>query len=59
MCAATPAAVGIVVHQVDQASKDLIKVTHDALMKAIAIVKPGVRYRDVGDVISKHVHQHG
>jgi len=47
------------VGEVDQVSKDLIKVTHDALMKAIAIVKPGVRYRDVGDVISRHVHQHG
>lgn len=28
-------------------------------MKAIAICKPGTRYRDIGDVITKHVHPFG
>lgn len=44
---------------IDEASRTLIKATHDALMKAIAVCKPGVRYRDIGDVISKHAHQYG
>ena len=29
-----------------------------ALQKAIAAVRPGVRYREVGDIISQHVGQH-
>ncbi len=29
------------------------------LMKAIAMVKPGTRFRDVGDVISKHAKLNG
>lgn len=48
-----------VVGKVDEESKQLIRVTHDCLMKAIAICKPGVRYRDVGEVISKHAGAHG
>ena len=47
------------VGDVDDDSKQLIKATYDALMKAIAICKPGVRYREVGEVITKHVHQYG
>lgn len=45
--------------QVDEKGKELIKVTHDSLMKAIEACKPGVRYRDLGDIISKHVQQAG
>ena len=40
---------------VDAASKKLIRVTAEALDKAIAAVRPGVRYRDVGDIITAHV----
>ncbi len=43
----------------DQTSKDLIKATHDSMMEAIAVCKPGVRFRELGDVISKHIHKHG
>lgn len=39
--------------------KELIKVAHDCLEKAIQIVKPGARYRDVGEVIQKHAQAHG
>jgi len=47
------------VGEVDPDSRNLVKVAHDCLAKAIAIVKPGVRYREVGDVITKHAHEHG
>lgn len=48
-----------VVGDVDEHSKQLIKTSHDCLAKAIAMCKPGVRYRDVGDVISKHAQANG
>eukprot|EP00879_Flechtneria_rotunda_P023329 GHRR01024679.1.p1 GENE.GHRR01024679.1~~GHRR01024679.1.p1 ORF type:complete len:307 (+),score=65.78 GHRR01024679.1:292-1212(+) len=47
------------VGNVDESSKQLVKTTHDALMKAIEMCKPGVRFRDLGDTISKHVQQAG
>jgi methionyl aminopeptidase len=43
----------------DAASKALIKTTHDALAAAVAACKPGVRFRDLGDIISRHVSQAG
>ena len=49
----------IFVGEVDQKSKDLTRVTFESLMKAIDIVKPGVKYREIGDVIQKHVQQFG
>jgi len=48
-----------VVGEVDEASKKLIKTSHDCLAKAIAMCKPGVRFRDVGDVITKHAQANG
>ncbi|KIZ01205.1 methionyl aminopeptidase [Monoraphidium neglectum] len=47
------------VGKVDDVSKSLIKVTHDAMMQAIAACKPGVRFRDMGDIISRHVNNNG
>jgi len=44
---------------VDEQGKKLVQVTLEALEKAIEIVKPGTLYREVGNVISKHVHQNG
>jgi len=44
---------------VDEAGRTLVRAAHDALAKAIEAVRPGVRFRDIGDIISKHVHQHG
>ncbi|BBN18877.1 methionyl aminopeptidase [Marchantia polymorpha subsp. ruderalis] len=42
------------VGKVDEASQLLVQNTYECLEKAIAIVKPGVRYREVGEVISRH-----
>jgi len=44
---------------VDEKSKQLTKVTYDALMAAIDIVKPGVKFREIGNVIQKHVTPFG
>ena len=48
-----------IVGDVSDDHKQLIKVAHDCLDKAIQIVKPGTRYRDVGDVIQKYAQAHG
>ncbi|CAG9462337.1 unnamed protein product [Pedinophyceae sp. YPF-701] len=42
------------VGKVDDASIKLMKTAHDCLHKAIEQVKPGTRFRDLGDVISRH-----
>lgn len=47
------------VGKVDKASEDLVRSTYECLEKAIALVKPGVRYRDVGEVISRHASLNG
>jgi methionyl aminopeptidase len=39
--------------------KKLVRATHDALFKAIAMCKPGTFYRDLGGVITKHVNASG
>ncbi|KAK1442366.1 methionine aminopeptidase [Babesia gibsoni] len=38
---------------------ELMKVTYDALMKAISICKPGVKISEIGRVISQYVEEHG
>merc|ERR1712032_348746 len=38
----------------DATSQDLVRECHTSLCKAIALCKPGARFRDIGDVISKH-----
>ncbi|KAJ9512627.1 hypothetical protein QJQ45_029265, partial [Haematococcus lacustris] len=48
-----------VVGEVDAGSKRLVKAAHDCLMAALAVCKPGQRYRDVGDVITKHASSQG
>lgn len=47
------------VGNVSEKHKNLVKVTYEALQKAIGIVKPGERYREIGNVIQKHVQTHG
>eukprot|EP00051_Salpingoeca_urceolata_P006996 m.92634 g.92634 ORF g.92634 m.92634 type:complete len:374 (+) comp15071_c0_seq6:123-1244(+) len=47
------------VGKVDEESARLTKVTYECLQKSIAACKPGMRYRDVGDIISKHAHANG
>eukprot|EP00049_Salpingoeca_infusionum_P025307 m.18513 g.18513 ORF g.18513 m.18513 type:complete len:395 (-) comp7892_c0_seq1:2267-3451(-) len=44
------------VGKVDDESVRLVKTTYDCLMKAIEQCKPGMRYRDIGNIISKHAH---
>lgn len=44
---------------VDESGKTLVRVTYESLMEAIKIVKPGVKYREIGNVIQKHVQNHG
>ncbi|CAI5520187.1 unnamed protein product [Closterium sp. Naga37s-1] len=41
------------------ASVHLVRTTMECLDKAIAMVKPGVRFREVGEVISRHAAQAG
>ncbi|KAI9028646.1 peptidase M24, structural domain-containing protein [Hyaloraphidium curvatum] len=43
---------------VDEAGRNLVRVTRECLDKAIEIVKPGVQYRDIGPVIAKHANAH-
>ncbi|CAG9769464.1 unnamed protein product [Ceutorhynchus assimilis] len=47
------------VGNVNDKVKDLVKVTYDCLQKAIEIVKPGEKYREIGNVIQKHAQAHG
>ncbi|XP_047337647.1 methionine aminopeptidase 1A-like [Impatiens glandulifera] len=47
------------VGNVDEESKRLVQSTYECLEKAIAIVKPGVRFREVGEVISRHASMTG
>lgn len=47
------------VGNVSEKHKNLVNVTYEALQKAIEIVKPGERYREIGNVIQKHVQTHG
>lgn len=39
--------------------KKLVRVTHECLAKAIELVKPGEKYREIGNVIQKHAQAHG
>lgn len=47
------------VGNVDEASRQLVQCTYECLEKAIAIVKPGVRFREIGEVISRHASMSG
>ncbi|KAJ2726366.1 Methionine aminopeptidase 1 [Coemansia sp. Benny D115] len=47
------------VGNVDAKSKKLVKTTRECLQKAIDMVKPGVRYRDLGAVIESHAKANG
>ncbi|SAM08464.1 hypothetical protein [Absidia glauca] len=47
------------VGNVDEKGQHLVKTSRECLEKAIAIVKPGVRYRDLGKVITDHATKNG
>jgi methionyl aminopeptidase len=44
---------------IDQASADLIRVTHECLLRGIAAVRPGGLIRDIGRAIESHATAHG
>ena len=44
---------------VDEAGRNLVKGAWECLAKAIELVKPGTRFRDVGDIISAHAARGG
>jgi methionyl aminopeptidase len=47
------------VGDVDEAGKNLVNSSKECLEKAIAAVKPGVRYREIGDIIEKIAVRNG
>jgi methionyl aminopeptidase len=47
------------VGNVSEESKKLVRITWESLQKAIQIIKPGEKYREIGNVIQKHVQSHG
>ncbi|KAK4593051.1 hypothetical protein RGQ29_017269 [Quercus rubra] len=47
------------VGNVDEESRRLVQCTYESLEKAIAIVKPGVRFREIGEVINRHTTMSG
>ncbi|XP_077289678.1 methionine aminopeptidase 1 isoform X2 [Arctopsyche grandis] len=47
------------VGEVSENHKKLVQITHECLMKAIDIVKPGEKYREIGNVIQKHAQANG
>ncbi|XP_013139063.1 PREDICTED: methionine aminopeptidase 1 isoform X1 [Papilio polytes] len=42
-----------------ESSRKLVQVTYECLEKAINIVKPGEKYREIGNVIQKHAQANG
>jgi methionyl aminopeptidase len=48
-----------VVGQVDEDSKQLIQITKESMMEAIKITRPGVPYKEIGNVIQRYVSKYG
>lgn len=44
------------VGNVSESSKKLVQTAYECMMKGISIVRPGIRYRDVGNEIQQHAH---
>uniref|UniRef100_A0A673LIJ0 Methionine aminopeptidase n=1 Tax=Sinocyclocheilus rhinocerous TaxID=307959 RepID=A0A673LIJ0_9TELE len=47
------------VGEVDEGAKRLVQTTYECLMQAIDSVKPGIRYRELGNIIQKHAQANG
>lgn len=47
------------VGNVSDKHRDLVRVTYESLAKAIEIVRPGEKYREIGNVIQRHAQAHG
>jgi methionyl aminopeptidase len=47
------------VGNVDEESRKLVQVTYECLEKAISIVKPGMRFREIGEIVNRHASMSG
>eukprot|EP00116_Pleurobrachia_bachei_P003211 sb/3463473/ len=47
------------VGNVDEKGKKLVEASYECLQRAIASVKPGAKYRDVGNIIQKYINTQG
>lgn len=47
------------VGEVDEASRRLTQVAYECLMKGVEIVKPGAKFREIGNVIQAHAQANG
>ncbi|XP_018421800.1 PREDICTED: methionine aminopeptidase 1 isoform X4 [Nanorana parkeri] len=47
------------VGEIDEGAKKLVQTTYECLMQSIDEVKPGVRYRELGNIIQKHAQANG
>ncbi|CAI5449054.1 unnamed protein product [Caenorhabditis angaria] len=45
--------------KVDAESRKLVQTTYECLQQAIAICRPGVKFREIGNVIQKHANANG
>ena len=52
-------AVTVPVGAVDAKDAELLRVTEEALYRAIAVVRPGARVSDIGHAVQSHVEAHG
>ncbi|VDN02294.1 unnamed protein product [Thelazia callipaeda] len=46
-------------NKVSEQTRKLVAVTYECLQQAINIVRPGVRFREIGNVIQKHANANG
>jgi len=49
----------VLVGAVDEESQRLVRVTHECLMRGIAVVRPGALICDIGRAIQEHAERHG
>uniref|UniRef100_A0A023FKV8 Methionine aminopeptidase n=1 Tax=Amblyomma cajennense TaxID=34607 RepID=A0A023FKV8_AMBCJ len=49
----------VFIGNVNESGRKLVQVTHECLSKAIEAVTPGMRYREIGNIIQKHAQSHG
>jgi methionyl aminopeptidase len=47
------------VGEISEASRNLMRVTHECMLKGIGTVRPGSLIRDIGKAIEGHAHAHG
>ncbi len=49
----------VLLGDVDNKSRELVRVTWECLEKSIEIVKPGTKFSEIGQVVENHAHGHG